>query len=99
MEASVYNAAGENIGTVALDDALFGITPNRAVMHQAFVRQQANARHGTHDTKTRGEVRGGGNPSGRHDSGSFAGEHVGAGMGQHLLFGRARFGAADVRYR
>jgi large subunit ribosomal protein L4 len=60
MEASVYNAAGENIGTVALDDALFGITPNRAVMHQAFVRQQANARHGTHDTKTRGEVRGGG---------------------------------------
>jgi large subunit ribosomal protein L4 len=60
MEASVYNAAGENIGTVALDDALFGIEPNKAVMHQAFVRQQANARHGTHDTKTRGEVRGGG---------------------------------------
>jgi large subunit ribosomal protein L4 len=60
MEASVYNAAGENIGTVALDDALFGIEPNRAVMHQALVRQQANARHGTHDTKTRGEVRGGG---------------------------------------
>ncbi len=60
MEASVYNAAGEQIGTVALDDALFGITPNTAVMHQALVRQQANARHGTHDTKTRGEVRGGG---------------------------------------
>lgn len=60
MEASVYNATGEQIGTVALDDALFGIEPNRAVMHQALVRQQANARHGTHDTKTRGEVRGGG---------------------------------------
>jgi large subunit ribosomal protein L4 len=60
MEASVYNATGETIGTVALDDALFGITPNNAVMHQALVRQQANARHGTHDTKTRGEVQGGG---------------------------------------
>ena len=60
MEASVYNATGETVGTVALDDALFGITPNNAVMHQALVRQQANARHGTHDTKTRGEVRGGG---------------------------------------
>jgi len=60
MEASVYNATGETVGTVALDDALFGITPNTAVMHQALVRQQANARHGTHDTKTRGEVRGGG---------------------------------------
>ena len=60
MEASVYNATGETVGTVALDDALFGITPNVAVMHQALVRQQANARHGTHDTKTRGEVRGGG---------------------------------------
>ena len=60
MEASVYNATGETIGTVALDDALFGITPNTAVMHQALVRQQANARHGTHDTQTRGEVRGGG---------------------------------------
>jgi len=60
MEASVYNATGETIGTVALDDALFGITPNVAVMHQALVRQQANARHGTHATKTRGEVRGGG---------------------------------------
>jgi large subunit ribosomal protein L4 len=60
MEASVYNATGETVGTVALDDALFGITPNTAVMHQALVRQQANGRHGTHDTKTRGEVRGGG---------------------------------------
>ncbi len=60
MEASVYNATGETIGTVALDDALFGITPNTAVMHQALVRQQANARHGTHATKTRGEVHGGG---------------------------------------
>ena len=60
MEATVYNATGESVGTVALDDALFGITPNMAVMHQALVRQQANARHGTHDTKTRGEVRGGG---------------------------------------
>lgn len=60
MEASVYDATGASVGTVTLDDALFGITPNVAVMHQALVRQQANARQGTHDTKTRGEVSGGG---------------------------------------
>ncbi len=60
MEASVYDATGAGVGSVTLDDALFGITPNVAVMHQALLMQQANARMGTHDTKTRGEVRGGG---------------------------------------
>jgi len=43
-----------------LADSVFGIEPNVPVMHQAYVRQMANARLGTHDTKTRGEVRGGG---------------------------------------
>ncbi len=60
MNASVYNATGASVGTVTLDAALFGIEPNTAVMHQALVRQQANARLGNHDTKTRGEVSGGG---------------------------------------
>ena len=60
MQATVYNMAGEAVETVELDDTIFGITPNTTVIHQAVVRQQANARQGTHDTKTRADVRGGG---------------------------------------
>ena len=60
METPVYNMAGEQVGTRDLDDSIFGIEPNRAVMYQALRRQLANARLGTHQTKTRGEVSGGG---------------------------------------
>jgi large subunit ribosomal protein L4 len=60
MQLDVYNTAGEVVGQVELDDTVWGIEPNIAVMHQALVRQLANARVGTHQTKTRGEVRGGG---------------------------------------
>lgn len=60
METPVYNMAGEVVGTKDLDEYIFGIEPNRAVMHQALRRQLANARQGTHQTKTRGEVSGGG---------------------------------------
>jgi len=52
--------AGETVGELDLSDAVFGIEPHVAVMHQALVRQLANARLGTHDTKTRSEVAGGG---------------------------------------
>jgi large subunit ribosomal protein L4 len=48
--------AGERVGEVALRDDIFGIEPNIPVMYQALVRQLANRRLGTHDTKTRGEV-------------------------------------------
>ena len=60
MQAQVYNTAGEVVDQIELNDYVFGIEPNIPVMHQALVRQRANARLGTHDTKTRGEVRGGG---------------------------------------
>lgn len=60
MLATVYNVAGEAIGECELEEEIFGITPNRGVMHQALERQLANARQGTHSTKTRSEVRGGG---------------------------------------
>jgi large subunit ribosomal protein L4 len=56
----VYNLAGAAVDTVELNDAVFGIVPNTSVVHQAVLRQQANARLGTHDTKTRAEVSGGG---------------------------------------
>lgn len=60
METAVFNMSGEQVGTMELDDTIFGIEPNLAVMHQALRRQLDNARLGTHQTKTRGQVRGGG---------------------------------------
>lgn len=60
MQVPLYNQAGDEISKIELRDDIFGIEPNKAVMHQAYLRQMANARQGTHDTKTRGEVRGGG---------------------------------------
>jgi len=58
MKIEVRNASGAKVEEIELRDDIFGIEPNRAVMHQALVRQQANARRGTHSTKTRSEVRG-----------------------------------------
>jgi large subunit ribosomal protein L4 len=60
MEVAVRDATGASVGTIALDDRVFGIEPNRAVLHQAVVAQLANMRQGTADTLTRAEVRGGG---------------------------------------
>src|SRR5262245_29682563 len=60
MDAPVRSLPGAAVGTLALDDRVFGIEPNRAVLHQAVVAQLANRRQGTADTRTRGEVRGGG---------------------------------------
>lgn len=58
MKVDVKNASGTKVEEVDLRDDIFGIKPNVAVMHQALVRQQANARLGTHSTKTRSEVSG-----------------------------------------
>lgn len=60
MQVPMYDQAGKEIGKAELRDDIFAIEPNQAVMHQAFVRQRANARQGTSDTKTRAEVAGGG---------------------------------------
>lgn len=60
MQLVMKNMAGEQVGEIELSDAVFGAPINRGLMHQALLRQLANARLGTHKTKTRGEVRGGG---------------------------------------
>lgn len=60
MRIAVKDMSGKQVGEVELDDAIFAAPVNDAVMHQALVRQLSNARQGTHNTKTRGEVRGGG---------------------------------------
>lgn len=52
--------AGENVGEIELSDAIFGIEPNKAVMHAAVVNYLANQRQGTQSTLTRAEVSGGG---------------------------------------
>jgi large subunit ribosomal protein L4 len=58
MKVDVKNSSGKKVDQLELSDDVFGIEPNTSVMHQALVRQQANARLGTHKTKSRGEVRG-----------------------------------------
>ncbi|RIK35262.1 MAG: 50S ribosomal protein L4 [Chloroflexi bacterium] len=60
MLIPVKNVAGEQVGEIELSDAVFAAPVNNALMHQALVRQLANARLGTHDTKGRAEVSGGG---------------------------------------
>jgi large subunit ribosomal protein L4 len=60
MQIDIYDTSGAVVAKQELDETVWGIEPNIPVMHQALLRQQANARVGTHDTKTRGEVRGGG---------------------------------------
>lgn len=60
MQVDVQNIQGEVVRQADLDETVWGIEPHIAVMHQALLRQLANARKGTHSTKTRGEVRGGG---------------------------------------
>lgn len=59
-KVTLYNTAGTAAGEIELNDSVFGVEYNEAVIHQAVVRQMANERLGTHATKTRGLVRGGG---------------------------------------
>ena len=60
MLLPLKNIAGEQVGEVEVSDAVFAAPVNNPLMHQALVRQLSNARLGTHKTKTRGEVAGGG---------------------------------------
>ena len=60
MEVDVYNIKGKKVRTVDLPAAIFEASVNVDLMHQAYVRQMANARLGTHKTKGRSEVSGGG---------------------------------------
>jgi large subunit ribosomal protein L4 len=60
MEVDVLNLEGEKVGAADLPAKIFEAPINIDLMHQAYQRQMANARLGTHSTKTRGEVAGGG---------------------------------------
>ena len=60
MEISVKNQNGDTVETINLDDAVFNVPMNHTLVHQALVIYQLNKRQGTHDTKTRAQVSGGG---------------------------------------
>jgi len=56
MQANVVNIQGKQIQTIDLPESIFGVEINNGLMHQAYLRQMANARQGTHSTLRRGEV-------------------------------------------
>ena len=57
---SVYNMEGKEVGSIELNDAIFGVEVNEHLVHMAVLQQLANKRQGTQKAKTRSEVRGGG---------------------------------------
>ena len=83
--APVVDLAGERQGELELPEAVFTAVPHLTVMHQALLRQLANARQGTHDSKTRTEVSGGGRKpyrqkgTGRARQGSIRAPHYAGG--------------------
>lgn len=83
----LYNMQGDKISTIDANEAVFGIEPNKSVLHEVLVAELAEARQGTHATKTRGMVRGGGKKpfkqkgTGRARQGSSRAPHmVGGGV-------------------
>jgi large subunit ribosomal protein L4 len=89
MEVDVFNMEGQKVRTVDLPASIFEAPINIDLMHQAYVRQMANARLGTHDTKTRSDVSGGGRKpwrqkgTGRARQGSTRAPHWKGGGGAH----------------
>lgn len=90
MQLAVKNLEGQTVGQVELRDDVFAVPFNEAVVHQALLRQLANARQGTSDTKTRAEVAGGGRKpwkqkgTGRARQGSIRAPHW---KGGGIVFG------------
>jgi len=72
VQVAVHNMTGEVVDQLELSDAVFGVPLNEAVVHQAMVRQLADARQGTASTKTRGLVSGGGRKLFRQKGTGFA---------------------------
>ena len=96
MQTDVLDLRGTRVRTIDLDDRVFGIRPNQAVVHQAVVAQQANARQGTADTKTRGEVAGGGKKPYRQKGTGFA--RQGSTRAPHYRKGGVVFGPHPRSY-
>ncbi len=96
MQVPLFNQRGEKVGTTELSDAIFGIEPNKSVMHQALVRQLANARQGTSDVKSRAEVAGGGSKPWRQKGTGRA--RQGSTRAPHWRHGGVAFGPTPRSY-
>ena len=96
MQSNVVDLQGGVLRSIELDDRVFGIEPNAAVVHQALVTQQANARQGTHDTRTRGEVAGGGKKPYRQKGTGYA--RQGSRRAPHYRGGGVVFGPHPRSY-
>src|SRR5690554_7923100 len=59
-KVDLFNMGGQRVGDIELNDQVFGVEVNQAVLHQVVKAQLANKRQGTQSAKTRAEVRGGG---------------------------------------
>ncbi len=97
MQVPVYNIQGEQIRETELRDDIFAAPISEALMHQALVRQLANARLGTHKAKTRGEVSGGGRKPWRQKGTGRA--RQGSIRAPHWRGGGTVFGPAPRSYR
>jgi large subunit ribosomal protein L4 len=97
MQVPVYNIQGEQVSEVELSDEIFAAPVNPGLMHQAYVRQMANARLGTHKTKTRGEVSGGGRKPWRQKGTGRA--RQGSTRAPHWQGGGTVFGPQPRSYR
>jgi len=96
MQSNVVDLTGKVLRQIDLDDRVFGIEPNQAVVHQAVVTQQGNARQGTHDTRTRGEVAGGGKKPYRQKGTGYA--RQGSKRAPHYKGGGVVFGPHPRSY-
>jgi large subunit ribosomal protein L4 len=96
MQLPLFNQAGQEIGKTELRDDIFAVEPNTSVMHQALVRQLANARQGTSSTKSRGEVAGGGAKPWRQKGTGRA--RQGSTRAPHWRHGGVAFGPKPRKY-
>jgi len=96
LQREVVDLTGKVLRNIDLDDRVFGITPNQAIVHQAVVTQEANARQGTHDTRTRGEVAGGGKKPYRQKGTGYA--RQGSKRAPHYRGGGVVFGPHPRSY-
>ncbi|HYM83319.1 MAG TPA: 50S ribosomal protein L4 [Candidatus Dormibacteraeota bacterium] len=95
-QTTLYDRTGASVGNVELPDELFAADVNAAVIHQVVTAQLAGRRTGTHDTKTRGEVRGGGKKPSRQKGTGRA--RQGSRRAPHYAGGGAVFGPHPRSY-
>ena len=93
---TLFDKTGKNVGSVELHDDLFSAPVNEAVLHQVVTAQLAGRRTGTADTKTRGEVRGGGKKPYRQKGTGNA--RQGSSRAPHFVGGGVVFGPHPRSY-